>query len=99
EGQGWWSDENAREIEGRTRMSILIRRRLLLAGGLASFALIRHAAAAPPASIAGGTVIGRGKMLVVSEDAAGRILAFDSSTYIEGNTTTTSDVIASGSYC
>src|SRR5262245_13886982 len=80
-------------------MSILIRRRLLLAGGLASFALIRHAAAAPPASIAGGTVIGRGKMLVVSEDAAGRILAFDSSTYIEGNTTTTSDVIAIGSYC
>jgi hypothetical protein len=80
-------------------MSILIRRRLFLAGGLASFALIRRAFAAPPATIADGSVIGRGKMLVVHEDAAGRILAFDSSTYIPGNTIGAADVIAIGSYC
>jgi hypothetical protein len=80
-------------------MSLLIRRRLFLAGGLASFALIRRAAAAPPVTIADGSVIGRGKMLVVREDPSGRVLAFDSSTYIEGNTTTVSDVIVIGSYC
>jgi hypothetical protein len=80
-------------------MSLLIRRRLFLAGGLASFALIRRASAAPPATIADGSVIGRGKMLVVQEDASGRVLAFDSSTYIEGNTTTVNDVIVIGSYC
>jgi hypothetical protein len=80
-------------------MSLLIRRRLFLAGGLASFALIRRASAAPPATIADGSVIGRGKMLVVQEDASGRVLAFDSSTYIEGNTTSVNDVIVIGSYC
>jgi hypothetical protein len=80
-------------------MSLLIRRRLFVAGGLASFALIRRAHAAPPTIIADGGVIGRGKMLVVQEDASGRILAFDSSTYIEGNTTTVADVIVIGSYC
>ena len=80
-------------------MSLLIRRRLFLAGGLASFALIRRASAAPPATIADGSVIGRGKMLIVQEDASGRVLAFDSSTYIEGNTTTVNDVIVIGSYC
>ena len=80
-------------------MSTLIRRRLFLAGGLASLALIRPASAAPPATIADGSVIGRGKMLVVQEDAAGRVLAFDSSTYIEGNITTVNDVIVIGSYC
>src|SRR5262245_29451338 len=80
-------------------MAILIRRRLFLAGGLASFALIRRAAAAPPPTIADGTVIGRGKMLVVHQDASGRILAFDSSTYIEGNPVGANDVIAIGSYC
>src|SRR5262245_37105332 len=80
-------------------MSILIRRRMFLAGGLASFALIRRATAAPPSTIADGTVIGRSKMLVVHEDASGRILAFDSSTYIEGNPVDANDVIAIGSYC
>jgi hypothetical protein len=80
-------------------MSTLIRRRLFLAGGLASLGLIRPASAAPPATIADGSVIGRGKMLVVQEDASGRVLAFDSSTYIEGNTTTVNDVIVIGSYC
>jgi hypothetical protein len=80
-------------------MSLLIRRRLFLAGGLASLALIRRAQAAPPATIADGHVIGRGKMLVVHEDASGRILAFDSSVYIPGNTTGVNDVIAIGSYC
>jgi hypothetical protein len=80
-------------------MSTLIGRRLFLAGGLASLGLIRPASAAPPATIADGSVIGRGKMLVVQEDASGRVLAFDSSTYIEGNTTTVNDVIVIGSYC
>lgn len=83
----------------RFHNTMLIRRRLFLAGGLASFALIRHASAAPPAAIADGSVIGRGKMLVVHEDASGRILAFDSSTYLEGNPTDGSDVVAIGSYC
>src|SRR5215468_7306345 len=80
-------------------MSLLIRRRLFLAGGLASLALIRRASAAPPSTIADGSVIGRGKMLIVQEDASGRVLAFDSSTYIEGNATTVNDVIVIGSYC
>ena len=80
-------------------MSILIRRRLFLAGGLASFARIRPASAGAPATIADGSVIGRGKMLVVQDDAAGRILAFDSSTYLENNPTGITDVIAIGSYC
>jgi hypothetical protein len=80
-------------------MSTLIRRRLFLAGGLASLGLVRPASAAPPATIADGSVIGRGRMLVVQEDASGRVLAFDSSTYIEGNTTTVNDVIVIGSYC
>jgi hypothetical protein len=80
-------------------MSLLIRRRLFLAGGLASLAFIRRASAAPPPTIADGSMIGRGKMLVVQEDASGRILAFDSSTYIPGNTTTVNDVIVIGSYC
>jgi hypothetical protein len=86
-------------FKGEETMSLLIRRRLFVAGGLASFALICRASAAPPATIADGSVIGRGKMLVVQEDASGRILAFDSSTYIEGNATTVSDVIVIGSYC
>ena len=47
-------------------MSIWIRRRRFLAGGLASFALMRRASAALPAIIADGTTIGRGKMLVVA---------------------------------
>jgi len=80
-------------------MSIAIRRRLFLAGGLASFAFPRRAAAAPPATIADGTVIGREKMLVVHEDGAGRIVAFDSSSYLDGHPTTVTDVIAIGSYC
>src|SRR5262249_41848035 len=80
-------------------MSIAIPRRLVLAGGLASFALIRRAHAAPPETIADGTVIGREKMLVVHEDAAGRIGAFDSSSYLDGHPTTATDVIAIGSYC
>lgn len=80
-------------------MSIFIPRRLFLAGGLASFAATRHASAAPPATIANGSVIGRGKMLVVHEDDSGRILAFDSAIYIAGNLVGVTDVIAIGSYC
>jgi hypothetical protein len=78
---------------------IVIPRRLFLAGGLASFAVIRRAKAEPPATIADGKVIGRNKMLVVHEDASGRILAFDSSVYLEGHPTFPTDVIAIGSYC
>ncbi len=47
----------------------------VLAGGVASFAFIRTAAAAPPETIASGKTIGRGQMLVVQEDASGRIVA------------------------
>jgi hypothetical protein len=76
-----------------------ILRRDFLVGGLASFGFIRSATAAPPAVIADGTVIGRGKMLVVEENAGGRILAFDSSVYLEGNPTDGKDVVVIGSYC
>jgi hypothetical protein len=77
----------------------LIRRRSFVAGGLASFAWLRHASAAPPATIADGTTIGRGKMLVVAEDASGRIVALDSSSYLDPHPTGPTDVIVVGSYC
>lgn len=76
-----------------------IQRRIFLAGGLASFAFLRHAAAAPPAVIADGTTIGRGKMLVVVENASGRIVALDSSSYLEPHPTGPTDVLVVGSYC
>src|SRR5215216_2919387 len=77
----------------------LIRRRSFVTGGLASFAFLRHTWAAPPATIADGTTIGRGKMLVVAEDASGRIVALDSSSYLEPHPTGPTDVIVVGSYC
>lgn len=80
-------------------MPLWMGRRLFLAGGLASFAFTRRASAAPPQTIADGTVIGRNKMLVVTEDASGRIVAFDSSSYLDGHTTGGTDVVAIGSYC
>src|SRR5262249_43060429 len=54
-----------------------MRRRafITLLGGVSSAAVIRRALTAPPAAIADGTPIGRGKLLVVQEDAAGRIVA------------------------
>jgi hypothetical protein len=52
-----------------------------------------------PWTVAEGTVIGRNKILVVAEDASGRIVAFDSSSYLEGHATDGKDVIAIGSYC
>src|SRR4029077_18369306 len=60
---------------------------------------LRNSAAAPPAIIADGTPIGRGKLLVVHEDAAGRIVALDSSSYLTTLPTGPSDVIVVGSYC
>lgn len=80
-------------------MFIKPHRRHVLTSGLASFAVIGRAWAAAPATIVDGTTIGREKMLVVGQDAAGRILAFDSSTYIEGNPIGVADVVAIGSYC
>jgi len=68
-------------------------------GCVASIALIRHAGATPPAIIADGTPIGRGKLLVVHEDASGRIVAFDSSSYLDPHPTGPTDVIVVGSYC
>ena len=76
-----------------------IRRRIFLAGGMASFAFTRNALAAPPATIADGTTIGRGKMLVVVEDAHGRIVALDSSSYLDPHPTGGNDVVVVGSYC
>jgi hypothetical protein len=81
------------------RSARLIRRRCFVFCGLAFSMLLRPARAAPPATIADGMTIGRGKMLVVQEDEAGRIVAFDSSTYIEGNPISTNDVVVIGSYC
>ncbi len=80
-------------------MLTLIRRRLFLAGGFAFFALIGRASAAPPATIASGATIGRGRMLVVQDDASGRIVAFDSSTYLTSNPTGLDDIVVVGSYC
>lgn len=80
-------------------MSDLIRRRTFVAGSLASVAVIRHASATPPAVIAGGTPIGRGKLLVVHEDGSGRIVALDSSSYLDPHPTGPTDVIVVGSYC
>ena len=77
----------------------LIRRRTFIAGSLASIAVVRGASAAPPALIADGTPIGRGKLLVVHEDASGRIVAFDSSSYLDPHPTGPTDVIVVGSYC
>jgi hypothetical protein len=80
-------------------VSKLIRRRIFLAGGMASFAFARNASAAPPAIIADGTPIGREKMLVVVEDASGRIVALDSSSYLDPHPTGPTDVLVVGSYC
>jgi hypothetical protein len=80
-------------------MPHLVRRRTFIAGSLASTVVIRHALATPPASIADGTPIGRGKLLVVHEDASGRIVALDSSSYLGPHPTGPADVIVVGSYC
>jgi hypothetical protein len=80
-------------------MSDLIRRRTFVAGSLASIAVVRPASATPPAVIADGNPIGRGKLLVVHEDASGRIVAFDSSSYLDPHPTGPADVIVVGSYC
>jgi hypothetical protein len=74
-------------------------RRTFLAGGVASFAFIRGGSATPPATIASGQTIGRGQMLVVHEDESGRIVAFDSSSYLGAHKTHPNDVIVVGSYC
>ena len=80
-------------------MPLLMCRRGFVATGLSSLAITRVAAQSVPDSIASGEVIGRGKMLVVSDDLAGSILAFDSSTYLENNRTGVNDVVVIGSYC
>jgi hypothetical protein len=79
--------------------SLSLPRRAVLAGGVASLAFMRSAAAKPPATIADGKPIGRGQILVVEEDAAGRIVALDSSSYLEPHKTLPTDVIVVGSYC
>jgi hypothetical protein len=72
---------------------------ITLLGGTASLVAIGRARAAPPAAIADGTPIGRGKLLVVREDASGRIVALDSSSYLGQHPTGPADVIVVGSYC
>ena len=80
-------------------MPIIIPRREFLAAGAVSLVFARGAMAQAPKVIADGTTIGREKMLVVSEDASGRVLAFDSSVYLESNATGPGDVVVVGSYC
>ncbi|MBX9775178.1 MAG: hypothetical protein K2Y71_12285 [Xanthobacteraceae bacterium] len=82
-----------------TTGKLWLPRRAVLAGGAASLALIRPAWAEPPATIASGKTIGRGQMLVVSEDGSGRIVALDSSSYLGPHKTHPNDVIVVGSYC
>jgi uncharacterized protein YunC (DUF1805 family) len=78
---------------------LLLPRRYFLAGSVAAIALSRDANAAPPATIASGKPIGREQMLVVHEDQSGRIVAFDSSSYLGPHKTLPTDVIVVGSYC
>src|ERR1700730_18256220 len=87
------------EEPGKDETVQLIARRTIVAGSLASLAVIRRAIAAPPTTIADGTPIGRGKMLVVQEDSSGRIVALDSSSYLGAHPTGPSDIIVVGSYC
>jgi hypothetical protein len=82
-----------------TTGKLWLPRRAFLAGGAASLAFIRPASAEPPATIASGKTIGRGQMLVVAEDASGRIVALDSSSYLGPHKTDPTDVIVVGSYC
>lgn len=72
---------------------------ITLLGGTASLVAIGHAHAVPPATIADGTPIGRGKILVVQEGSGGRIVALDSSSYLDAHPTGPGDVIVVGSYC
>lgn len=76
----------------------LTRRRVVLGGG---FILLSSAQAhaGVPETIVGGAVIGREKLLVVREDANGRIVALDSGAYLDKNQTDARDVVAIGSYC
>jgi hypothetical protein len=76
------------------------RRTLIgLLGCATSLVFVRRALAVPPVTIADGAPIGRGKLLVVHEDGAGRIVALDSSSYIPTNPTGPGDVVVVGSYC
>jgi hypothetical protein len=75
-----------------------MQRRTFLISGMAAATFAPRAFAAPPASIADGTPIGRGKMLVIAETPAGRIIAADSSSYLVKTKTLPTDVIAVGSY-
>lgn len=76
----------------------MIARRPLIVGA-ATVALVGRARADAPATIASGAVIGREKVLVVSEDAAGRVVAYDSGAYFDSNPAGAKDVVAIGSYC
>src|SRR5262245_22059033 len=78
--------------------NLRLPRRTILYGG-AAFVLARPAWADPPATITSGKPIGRGQMLVVQEDASGRIVALDSSSYLGPHKTLPTDVIVVGSYC
>jgi uncharacterized protein YunC (DUF1805 family) len=86
-------------MAGITTGGLRLPRRAFLAGGVASFAFIGNASATPPDTITSGKTIGRGQMLVVHEDASGRIVAFDSSSYLGPHKTHPNDVIVVGSYC
>jgi hypothetical protein len=80
-------------------MSLILQRRGFILGGLAvSLTGVRPGWATLPASIVDQAPIGRDKMLVVHEDASGRIIAADSSSYLVKNPTRPTDVIVVGSY-
>ncbi|MGZ7042749.1 MAG: hypothetical protein ACXVH7_13235, partial [Thermoanaerobaculia bacterium] len=75
------SEPNNRET-GEDQMPIfLTRRRVVVGGGLFLLSDV-SAHAAVPEAIVGGAVIGREKLLVVREDAGGRIVALDSGAYL-----------------
>jgi len=75
-----------------------VRRRTFLLGGLAAAVFSPEAAADMPATLAEPVAIGRGKLLVIEERAAARIVAVDSATYATKELLPT-DVFLAGSYC
>ena len=80
-------------------MPILFSRRHIALGGGLGLVWAQPSRAAAPDVIASGVVIGREKLLVVRQDANGRIVALDSGAYLDKNSTDARDVVVIGSYC
>ena len=80
-------------------MPIVFSRRQIALGSGLGLVCCRSAWAAMPDNIASVAVIGREQLLVVRQDAGGRIVALDSGAYLDKNSTDARDVVVIGSYC